>query len=417
MTGQHFTGTPATEGQGDAHFRGALIQATLGANRVAGLVSLLWDGPQLWAYAVALGLGEQPERVEKLAGALALAAGADTCRVARAGGRLLLEVPKPAEQRKPLRAARLDDLTAPSPLSIPLGITTGGAVAWLDVADERNAHIVIGGTTGSGKSVCLRWLLYRLLRQNAPGDLRLLAFDPKRGELELFGAVPHLLHPIVSTPLETARALAWVGGELDRRADTGETAPRLLVIVEEVADLIATTPDIAPLMGRIAQIGRGLGVHLIVTTQQPGARSLGAALANFPARILGRVASGTLTYGAAGRGRTMADALLGRGDMLLICGADVTRLQVPLASGLQWGKLPRGGPGSLADELPAVALFADRAGRDPRGGYGRRDLAPADYDRMGQALEAGANVDELRREFGIGSTRARRILSEYRGPE
>ena len=166
--------------------------------------------------------------------------------------------------------------------------------------------------------MALHWLLYRLLRQNPPAELRLLALDPKQGELKPFEHVPHLLHPITSHPVEITRLLAWVGAELDARADRGRRRPRLVVVIEEVADLIAVNRDLAGLIARIAQIGRGLGVHLIATTQQPGAKSLGDALANFPARLLGRVASATLTFGAAGRARTMADQLLGRGDFLLL---------------------------------------------------------------------------------------------------
>ena len=103
------TGTPATRA-GDGQFTAALIQATLTAKKVASIVALSWDGPQLRSYTVSLGLGEQPERVEQLSGALALAAGAESCRVAREAGRLLLEIPKPEGDRKPLRAGRLETL-------------------------------------------------------------------------------------------------------------------------------------------------------------------------------------------------------------------------------------------------------------------------------------------------------------------
>ena len=414
------TGTPATTppkdgGQGEANFCAALLQATLSARRVTAMVSLLFDGPQVWVYAVSLGLGEDPRRVEALGPALAMAAGADSARVARDGGRLLIEIPKPPDKRQPLRPDRLEALTAPSSTAVPLGLASNGRPVWFDLADERTCHVIIGGTTGSGKTVTLHWLLTRLLQQNDPAALRILALDPKRGELAPFAHVPHLLHPVTSNPLDVARVLAWVEGELDRRAETGQKRPRLVVILEEVADVLKTTPTAGDLLARVAQIGRGLGVHLIATTQQPGARSLGDALANFPARLLGRVASATLTYGAAGRARTMADQLLGRGDFLLITADGTTRLQVPMLTGRQYRNLPRSDQvASLDAELPSLALFADLA-RDPRGGQGRRELGPREYAEIDQALAEGATADELRGQFGLGWERARRLQEGYRG--
>lgn len=394
---------------------GAILQATLTTKRITALVALAWDGVQTWSYSVSLALGEDPRRVEQLAPALAMAAGAESCRVARDSGRLLLELPKPAAQRQTLRAERLDSLPPPSPLAVAVGVGTAGRVVWLDLGDERNAHVLIGGTTGSGKTELLRWVLFRLARQNPPERLRLILLDPKRSELRPFAALPHLLTPTVSNPLDCARLLAWAAGELDRRAATGRTRPRILIVVEEVADLAATA-GILPTLARIAQIGRSLGMQVIATTQQPGARALGESLANYPARLLGRVASSTLTFGAAGRARSGADGLLGRGDFLLLSAGAATRFQAPLMSGGLWAKLPAGEPGSLADELPTLASFADLQ-RDPRGGRNRRDLAPAEYERIETALEDGATVDALRDQFGIGWTRARRIADQLRGGE
>lgn len=409
------SGTPGTSAQrGDgALFTAGLLGATLTARRVPAIVALAWDGPQLAVYTVSLGLGSAPEQVEALAGALALAAGAESCRVARDGGRLLLELAKPTAERKPLRARRLEGLPPAAPTAVALGIATGGQVLWLDLADERYAHMVMGGTTGSGKTVLMQWLLYRLAMQNEPEALKMLLLDPKRFELSQFGLLPHLLHPVVSQGLEVARVLAWVTEEMERRAARGISRPRLVVAIEEVADVLAVNREVGPLLARIAQIGRALGVHLIATTQQPGARSLGESLVNFPARILGRVASATLTYGAAGRARTGADVLLGRGDFLLLAAGESVRFQAPLVDGRQFSKLPRAAEAaSLEEELPALAILADR-NRDPRGGPGRRELDGEDYAKMEEALRAGASVRELVERFGIGSTRATRIHGQF----
>ena len=412
------TGTPATAPprNGGAHFTAALLQATLSSCKVTAMVALLWEGPQVNCFACSLGLGEDPARVERLSGALALAAGAETARVSRDTGRLVIEIPKPQAERRILRAQRLDALPPPTQTAVAIGISTGGRVAWLDLADANTPHLLIAGTTGSGKTVALHWLLYRLIRQNDATELKFVMLDPKRGELEPFGHVPHLLHPIASAPLEMAQLLTWGIDELDRRLASRVRAPRVVVVIEEIADLLKSNPDAAGALARLAQVGRGLGVHLIGVTQQPGAKSLGDALANFPARLLGRVASATLTYGAAGRSRTQADQLLGKGDFLLITADATTRLQLPLITGQQYGRLPyRAQPARLDTELPVLAQLADVTGRDTRGGQTRRDLDDNQYAEIDQALRTGAKADDLRQQFGIGWDRATRIVANYRG--
>lgn len=411
---EHFTGTPATA-KSHPHFTAGLLSATLTARKIPSIVALAWDGPQLAVYTVSLGLGALPEQVEALSGALALAAGAESCRIARDGGHLLLELAKPASERRPLRAGRLDNLRGATPTAIPIGITTGGRVLWVDLADERFCHVAIGGTTGSGKSVLLKWILYKLATLNTPEDLHIVLVDPKRFELSDFGNLPHLLHPVVSSHLDIARVLAWLISELDHRAATGQSRPRIVAVIEEVADVVSQNRAVLPSLARLAQVGRALGMHVIVTTQQPGAKSLGDSLVNFPARILGRVASATLSYGAAGRGKTGADVLLGRGDMLLLAAGETIRFQAPLPDGRQWSKLPRAERvASLDSELPTPVAMAD-LNRDTRGGSGRRELAPADYAAIEQALEDGADEDDLRARFGIGWTRASRLVSQIRG--
>lgn len=407
---QQATSAPPSASQ-TADFTAGILQATLNTRKVQAIVALAWDGPQIAAYTISLGLGERPESVEGLAGALALAAGAKDCRLARAGGKLLLELPKPEGKRRPLRASRLDALAPATPTAVALGVATGGAPVWLDLADDRTAHLVIGGTTGSGKSVLARWLLYRLIKQNAVNQLRLILIDPKRTELRDFGAAPHLLHPIVSRPLEVARVLSWVAEELERRADSGKNRPRIVILIEEIADLKMSSTDLEKLVSRIAQIGRGLGIHLVATTQQPGAKSLGDALVNFPARCLGRVASSTLAYGAAGRKQSGADVLLGRGDFLLLSAGETLRFQAPLPDGRQWSQIPRVGTvASLESELPTLVELGDR-NRDPRGGQGGRELGAADYREMERAIREGGNVAQLQQRFGIGYDRAKRIYA------
>lgn len=341
MSAAFFGGTPAGNPEGNEHLIAAMLQQTLNQRRIQAIVALAWNGPQLWAFSCSLGFGVAPERVERMAGALALAAGADNCRVARTPGKVLIEIPKPPQLRKTLAPERMDALTPRNSASVAVGVATGGKAVWLDLSDPNACHVAIGGATGSGKSVLLHWILYRLARQNAPRAMRMLLLDPKGYELAPFAHLPHLVHRVTSDPSEIARLLESVSLELDRRATTGQTNPRLIVVIDEVKDLVAIDGRIASSMARIAQIGRALGVTLIVSTQQPGGKSLGEALPNLPARLVGRVSSATLTYGATGRSRTMADALLGKGDFLLLtAGGGITRLQVPLIGEQQLRQLP-----------------------------------------------------------------------------
>ena len=390
-----------------------LLQQSLAARRITAAVALAHDGPQLWTFAAMLGLGEQPERLERMAGALALAVGAAECRVSRAAGRVLIEIPKPPELRGILSASKLDRLEPPAPSAVVLGRSTTGEPVWLDLADDRSSHLLIGGTTGSGKSQMLKWLLYRLLSQNSPDMLKILAIDPKRSELRGFERAPHLLHRPVWHSLDIARLMSWLVAELEKRMALGYSSPRILVVIEEVADVLATSPALGDQLARLAQVGRSCGLHAVAVTQQPGAAVLGQAIANFPARILGRVASSTLTYGAAGRARSMADQLLGRGDLILLRAGEVVRFQAPLVEDRLIGTLPRATePASLDAELPSVVALADLS-RDRRGGSGRRPLGEREYRGIEQDLAAGADVPEIRERYGIGTGRARRIMSSF----
>jgi len=393
-----------------AELTAGLLQEVLAENKIKGIVTLSWSGPQIDTYTVNLGIGIRPARVMDVADALAIAAGATSCRVSlAAGGILLLEIPKPEDQRQPLRAARLEALQPPAPTAACAGIATGGRAVWLDLNDERYAHLVLGGITGSGKTELVKWLLYRWTQQLAPSDLDLLLLDPKGTELKIFARLPHLRHPIQSDPAEIARTLAWAVAEMDRRARSGISRPYLLIVIEEVADLLSVNKGLAAPLTRIAQVGRALGIHLLCTTQQPGAKALGDASINFTARIIGRVGSRTLTYGATGRKGTFADDLLGRGDLLLVAAGETVRFQAPLTGGQQWLKLPRtSAVRTLDNELPTLAYIADLQ-RDPRGGRDSRPLTRDDYTAIEADIRAGQTVDQIRSRYNIGYERANRI--------
>jgi S-DNA-T family DNA segregation ATPase FtsK/SpoIIIE len=366
----------------------ANLQHVLDLKRIHALVKFEYDGPQLRVYRCAPRLDVAPERIERLAGTFAQAAYVTDCSVARAdSGTLLIELPKPPDECYVLQAAAPADLPTHKGSAVPIGVSSVGTPVWLDLGDERHVHTLICGTTGSGKSVCLHWLLYRLFAQNSPRALRALLLDPKR-ELEGFAGLPHLVHPPASQMLDIVRLLAWAVGELDRRLAARSTGPRLVIVVEEVADLVLVHPAIGDYLTRIAQVGRSVGINLLGTAQQPNIETVGKATVNFTARVVGRVATAALSYGATGRSGLRAEKLLGRGDMLLVSGGSSVRIQVPYCSPERLRDLPRApSPATLDGELPTVAQFG--AKRSARG-------------------RAGAGQDQMALDFNAGNRRPKR---------
>jgi hypothetical protein len=404
----------------DPHLTAQLLQQTLDAAigpRKKAIIALRWDGPQYTVYSCLPSYGVRPEDIEKQAGTLAFAAGASTCRTSRIDGGLLIEIPKPEAARRVLLAERLEPVAAPVPTAVPLGITTGGKILWLDLADERQAHLLIGGVTGTGKTVFEKWLLYRLLAQNSPQDLAVVAADPKarhpKGLLP-FTHAAHLLHPIQQDAFEVVRLLTWVLCEMERRKATRELKPRLLVVLEEVAHFTDQSPQILPLLKDVLQVGRDWGINVIATTQQPGKKSLGDAADNFSVTILGRVARGTQVYGAAGRKGTYADELLMRGDMLYLGAGETVRFQAPLADSRQWNRIRRGGPGDLSHQLPRAEMIAPAA---VRGGKQGRVITREDVERVRPLVQAGRGVEAIRQALGIGTDRAKVVYQQIQRGE
>jgi DNA segregation ATPase FtsK/SpoIIIE-like protein len=354
-----------------------------------------------------------------MARALGMVAGAKTSIVTPLNGALLIEIPKPEPMRRVLMGRRLEDkLKPPHSLAVPLGIRVneiGAAPLWLDLRDETQAHILIGGITQGGKSMLLKWLLYRLFMQNKPDALGFIAADPKvgnRGGLLPFTHSGHLLHPIQRDVFEVVRLLTWVMVEISRREITGETTPRLLVVVEEVKHYTDESSDVAPLLARIIQVAAAWGIHVIATTQAPKQKTVGEALSNFPVSIFGRVARETEAWGATGRAKTGVASLLQRGDMVYLAAGETVHFQAPYIENKHiWSRIPKGGPGSLDALLPradriAVGLKGESRGRK------QVDFSEGEMAAAGQILATGGGVDAVRRALGMGTTRAKR-LCEY----
>jgi len=366
--------------------------------------------PQTWALLARGAFGTKPAVVKALADSIAEKAGVDAASIHQTRAGLVIVLAKPAELRRTMESAELlrAVLASGRPLgrlAVPVGLSILGEPVLLDLADPVSPHAAILGATGSGKSELARWLLYWLAYRNGPA-VQLLAYSPKPDYADLYGCAS-MAHPPLQSPGEALRLLAWLVSELDRRMAAGDAEPPIVAMFDEVPTLLAVAPGADDLLARIAAAGRAVGIHLLLGSQQAGKDAAGDAMANMPARLVGRVASGTLAFVTSGKSGTESDKLLGRGDFLLV-RHDAVRLQAPLLSADDWERLPYVmEPAEL--ELPTAADFSQPAAR--RGGSGWNASA-IDRDAVAAAFEDGATLRAVMEQFGLGYTRAKRLQEQ-----
>jgi len=334
-----------------------------------------------------------------------------------------------------------DDLPATaSPLSVWLGKDISGAAVWADLA--RMPHILIAGTTGSGKSGCINAILTSILLRATPDEARLILIDPKKIELNHYESVPHLLTPVVSSPKEASAVLLNCVTEMERRYERlsrvrarnlaeanrafrkrgEEEYPYLLVVIDELADLMMVSPqEVEDSVIRLAQKSRAVGIHLVLATQRPSVDVItGMIKANVPSRIAFAVSSQTDSRVILDQNG--AESLLGQGDMLFkplgtsrlqrVQGAFVTEDEIALIV-----EQTRAQRDQEVDEsfLALPQVFADDV--DDEGAFD-----PDEDPLLDRAIEVvvtaqTASVSLLQRRLRVGYTRAGRLIDmlERRG--
>ena len=319
-----------------------------------------------------------------------------------------------------------------SKLAMALGADVSGHPVLGDLAGMP--HLLIAGTTGSGKSVCINAVLAGLLLQSTPRDLRLILVDPKRVELSNFSGLPHLLVPVVVDADPAVATLRWAVMEMEQRyklfAGHGarnitnfnerapqlglRTLPKIVIVIDELADLMMVAAnEIEDLICRIAQLARAVGIHLIVATQRPSADIItGLIKANIPSRIAFAVSSGVdsrVILDEMG-----AEKLLGRGDMLYlpIDAGKAVRLQGAYVSDRELDQLigwwkAQGRP-HYQEEILRAAALAPAAGGDPAL---KRDPL---FERAGRIVigEQRGAASLLQRKLNVGYTRAARLIDQ-----
>lgn len=327
-----------------------LCEAILSFGIDAALVNVV-RGPSVARYEFEIAQGMTLNKLTNRADDIALALGADSVRIAPVPGKagtVGIEVPN-----KLINTVYLRDVleseefsTAQSRLAFALGKDIGGSSVVGDIF--RLTHLLVAGTTGSGKSVCVNSLIISLLYKASPDEVKLILIDPKMVELDVYNGIPHLLVPVVTDPKKASSALQWAVFEMEKRyrmmqergvrdifaynqaiADEDlPKVPQMVIIIDELADLMMVAgKEVEDSVIRIAQKARAAGMHLVVATQRPSADVItGLMKSNIPSRIAFTVASGTDSRIILDT--TGAEKLIGKGDMLYApLGSKVSRVQ------------------------------------------------------------------------------------------
>ena len=402
------------------------------------------SGPRVTRYELQLAPGTKVSRVSALKDDLAYALATTEIRIlAPIPGKQAVGVEVPNLSPNLVTLGDIyDDIPAASasPLAVWLGKDISGASVWTDLA--RMPHLLIAGTTGSGKSGCINTLLCSVLLRATPDDVRMILIDPKRVELGLYESIPHLLTSVVSSPKRAAAALANVVEEMERRYERmsvakarnlpelnrvlrkrGEEAiPYLLVVIDELADLMMISPqDVEDSIIRLAQKSRAVGIHLVLATQRPSVDVItGMIKANVPSRIAFAVSSQTdsrVILDASG-----AEALLGQGDMLFkpLGTSRLQRVQGAYVGEEEIALIVEQCRGQREQELDESILeIPEREGGD---GDEQDDLDPDEDPLLERAIEIvvqtqTASVSLIQRRLRVGYTRAGRLVDmlERRG--
>jgi S-DNA-T family DNA segregation ATPase FtsK/SpoIIIE len=441
-----------------------MLEAVLAEFGVKGTVDQIRRGPVVTLYELVPAAGVKSARVVALSDDIARSMSVAACRVSVVSGRNAIGIELPNSQRE---TVYLRDLLSSSEydrsshaLPLALGETIGGESYITDLA--KMPHLLIAGTTGSGKSVGVNAMILSILYRLAPHQCRMIMIDPKMLELSVYDGIPHLLTPVVTDPKKAIVALKWTVREMEdryrrmskigvrniggyneraleaqakgehfvRTVQTGfddqgrpvyeeeklrpEPMPYLVVVIDEVADLMMVAgKDIEGAVQRLAQMARAAGIHLIMATQRPSVDVItGTIKANFPTRISFQVTSKIDSRTIMGE--QGAEQLLGQGDMLYMAGGGrITRLHGPFVSDGEVEAVAKflrdqGEPQYLEDVTAAPDEEGETGGGfDESGGSGNElyDQAVAVVTR-----DRKASTSYIQRRLQIGYNRAASLI-------
>ena len=428
------------------------LNETLASFKIEAHIINVTRGPSVTRYEVELEKGVRLNKLTTSAKDIALSLGVTNVRIEAIPGKISvvgIEVPNKAVTTVTLREVIHSNefARAKSKSSFSVGKDIGGACIVGNIA--KLPHMLIAGTTGSGKSVCMNSIIISLLYKASPEDVKLIMVDPKMVELGIYNGIPHLLIPVVTDPKKAAGSLQWAVTEMMRRykamsdagvrdlesynsiiesqEDNAVKLPQVVVIIDELADLmLVAAKEVEESICRIAQMGRAAGIHLIIATQRPSADVItGLMKANIPSRIAFAVASAMEsriildTQGAeklVGRG-DMLYAPIGAGKPLRVQGCFVSDEEVEAVTSFVKSNFTTDYDQSVMDEIERKAAQAGNS-KAPTAAEPEPNSAEMDGDEMLPAavdviLETGqASVSMLQRRLKLGYARAARIVDE-----
>ena len=440
----------AADGTAEMREKSRRLNEALQSFKIEAQIVNVTRGPSVTRYEVELDKGVRLSKLTSAADDLALSLGASSVRIAAVEGKISvvgIEVPNRAVTTVSLREV-IDSpefKKARSKSSFAVGKDISGACVVGDIS--KLPHMLIAGTTGSGKSVCMNSIIISLLYKAKPEEVKLIMVDPKMVELGNYNGIPHLLIPVVTDPKKAAGSLQWAVTEMMRRYKTmsdagvrdlesfnrivesageGDPLPQIVVIIDELADLmLVAAKEVEESICRIAQMGRAAGMHLIIATQRPSADVItGLMKANIPSRIAFAVASSMEsriildTQGAeklVGRG-DMLYAPLGKGKPKRIQGCFVSDSEVESVTEFVKEHYV---PDYSQEVLEEIERKAEQSGKGGKSADSMDfEMEDSDGDEMLPAaveviLETGqASVSMLQRRLKLGYARAARIVDE-----
>jgi S-DNA-T family DNA segregation ATPase FtsK/SpoIIIE len=408
---------------------------------VIGEILEIEPGPVVTTFGFKPDPGVKYSRVAGLVDDLCLGLQAESVRIDRIPGKATIGIEVPNARRDTIYLSEIIESDVfrdnPGRLPIALGKTINGEPYATDLA--KMPHLLIAGSTGSGKSVMINSLICSILFKSTANDVRLIMVDPKRVELELYAGIPHLLTPIITDPKRAANALNWAVGEMENRykllASVGvrniegfnravteapdptrfpdgppPRLPYIVIIIDELADLMmVASNEVETAIARLAQMARAVGIHLVIATQRPSVDVItGLIKANFPARISFRVSSKVDS-------RTILDTngaeqLLGQGDMLFSPGSSrLIRIHGAYVSETEINRITDFIKQQGAPQYDESVQMSEEEVEAAEAGVGERDALYDEAVRI--VVQMGkASTSVLQRRLRIGYGRAAAIL-------
>ena len=448
-----------TEGSGDSEgdvaeelrANQARLSDTIRSFGIDAAIANVTRGPSVTRYEVELDQGVRLSKLTNLSDDIALALGATGVRIAPIPDKIsMVGIEVPNKLVSPVHIHDVIDSREfrdnPSKVSFAVGKDIGGNSIVCNIA--KLPHLLIAGTTGSGKSVCTNSLIISLLYKATPEEVRLIMVDPKMVELGIYNGIPHLLIPVVTDPKKAAGALQWAVVEMMKRyrafSEIGvrdlasynahaartegmEKMPQIVVVIDELADLmLVAAKEVEESICRVAQMGRAAGMHLIIATQRPSADVItGLMKANIPSRIAFAVASSLESRIILDT--TGAEKLVGRGDMLYfpLGTGKPQRVQGCLISDEEVASVVgfiKQNSGTAEYDQEIIHDIEQHAAEKEKGSKGVGGSAPEDvgddYDELLPSaievvVETGmASVSMLQRRLKLGYSRAARLVDQ-----